>query len=127
MTANDWNELANQWQALAMQWAHFWTKSADTPSAVSALEIGNAAIAPPIPPPAWIDPVAASELTERYGRKVEALWQRALANGNGMPPDVPAPPSDRRFSASEWREHPYFAWLKAFRISWPMLSAAASP
>jgi polyhydroxyalkanoate synthase len=40
------------------------------------------------------------------------LWQRALA-GSSVPADAAsAAVHDRRFGAKEWREHPYFTWLR---------------
>ena len=83
------------------------------PVAAPPLEIGNAALAVLAPTGAWIDPAAAAELTERYNRRFEALWQRAIAGkvsptADGAHAAVP----DRRFGAKEWREHPYFTWLR---------------
>ena len=116
-SADDWIELVQQWQALGQQWADWWTRGevAAALSTQSPLEVGNAALAVLAPAEAWIDPVAAAELAERYNRRFEALWQRAIARGTGeaLPDSEPAPElPDRRFGARAWREEPYFAWLK---------------
>ena len=83
------------------------------PSAtMSSLEIGNAAIGAPTPLFAWIDPFAAAELTTRYKTRFDALWERVLAADGSAAPEVQERAPDRRFSAKEWREQPYFMWLK---------------
>ncbi|HEX8009927.1 MAG TPA: class I poly(R)-hydroxyalkanoic acid synthase [Casimicrobiaceae bacterium] len=115
--ASDWAELVEQWQTLGRQWANWWM-SGEAAAAVATqapLETGNAALAVLTPAEAWIDPVAAAELTERYNQCFEALWERALARSAGEP--VPEDEArnevpDRRFGAGAWREEPYFAWLK---------------
>jgi polyhydroxyalkanoate synthase len=116
-TGPDWAELAGQWQALGRQWADWWTRgeAAALLATQSPLESGNAALAVLAPAEAWIDPAAAAELTERYNRRFESLWERAIARGAGEPApanDAAAEVRDRRFGASAWREEPYFAWLK---------------
>jgi polyhydroxyalkanoate synthase len=100
---------------MGQQWTHWWSRGKASPMPVAAppLEIGNAALAVLAPTGAWIDPAAAAELTERYNRRFEALWQRAIAGkvsptADGAHAAVP----DRRFGAKEWREHPYFTWLR---------------
>ena len=115
-THDDWLELLGQWQAAGQRWADWWAKSGTAlPSlATLPLEAGNAALAFPMPAAAWIDPAAAAELTERYNRRFEALWRRAatgVAEPHAAHEQAGAAP-DRRFLASEWREYPYFAWLK---------------
>ena len=109
----DWPELFGQWQAVGRQWADWWTGSAEASRTFSALplEAGNAALALPLPTTAWVDPAVAARLTEQYNGRFEALWQRAIA-GVVDQPSRDAPPHDRRFLAKEWREYPYFAWLK---------------
>ena len=84
------------------------------PVATPPLEIGNAALAVLAPTSAWIEPAAAAELTERYNRRFEALWQCAIAGNNASPTaaGTHAAVPDRRFGAKEWREHPYFTWLR---------------
>ena len=116
-SAEEWTELVGQWQALGQQWANWWTRgeAAATHAIQSPLEVGNAALAVLAPAEAWIDPVAAAELAERYNRRFEALWQRAIARGAGDAPTrgEPSPElRDRRFGARAWHEEPYFAWLK---------------
>ena len=115
-TETDWPELVGQWQAAGQLWANWWANSSAVLPSLAALplETGNAALAFPIPATAWIDPAAAAELTERYNGRFEALWRRA-ATGIGEAQAAHGPPGaapDRRFLASEWREYPYFAWLK---------------
>jgi hypothetical protein len=96
--------------------ADWWAKSgAALPSLAGLpLEAGNAALAFPVPASAWIDPAAAAALTERYNVRFEALW-RSAATGAADPHAAQGPSGaapDRRFLAREWREYPYFAWLK---------------
>jgi polyhydroxyalkanoate synthase len=115
-SANDWAELLSQWQAMGQQWSNWWSHGETSPMPIAAppLEIGNAALAVLAPTAAWIDPAAAAELTERYNRRFEALWQRAIA-GNKVPSTAAgahAAVPDRRFGAKEWRQHPYFTWLR---------------
>ncbi|HEY2969302.1 MAG TPA: class I poly(R)-hydroxyalkanoic acid synthase [Casimicrobiaceae bacterium] len=114
-SANDWAELLSQWQAMGQQWSNWWSRGA-TPSAPVApppLEIGNAALAVLAPTGAWIDPAAAAELAGRYNQRFEALWQRTIAADKASPAaGTGAPVLDRRFGAKEWREHPYFTWLR---------------
>jgi polyhydroxyalkanoate synthase len=77
------------------------------------MEAGNAALALPLPAAIWIDPAAAAQLTEQYNRRFESLWQRTVAsNRDHAPPHATTSDHDRRFLAKEWREYPYFAWLK---------------
>src|SRR5689334_21563923 len=84
-SASDWAELVEQWQALGRQWADWWMagEAAAAVATQSPLETGNAALAVLTPAEAWIDPVAAAELTERYNQRFEALWERALARSAG--------------------------------------------
>ena len=107
---NDWRELAGQWQAAGQSWADWWAKTGAALPSLGALPLdaGNAALALSVPATAWIDPAAAAALTERYNLRFEELWRRAAA-GTHATHDAAA---DRRFAAREWREYPYFAWLK---------------
>jgi polyhydroxyalkanoate synthase len=113
---SDWAELVGEWQAMGRQWLQWWSHgdATITPAAPLPIEWGNAALSVLTPTSAWIDPAAAAGLTERYNRRLEVLWQRALA-GDSAPPaqaGAEAPPRDRRFGAKEWREQPFFAWLR---------------
>ncbi|MDQ2963506.1 MAG: class I poly(R)-hydroxyalkanoic acid synthase [Pseudomonadota bacterium] len=114
--ANDWTELLGQWQVMGRQWSNWWSHSELPPMPVARppLEIGNAALAVVAPTTAWVDPAAAAELTERYNRRFEALWRRAIAGSDVSPAatGTQAAVPDRRFGAKEWREQPYFTWLK---------------
>src|SRR5271166_2544562 len=113
---NNWAELVGQWQAMSRQWMQWWSGGDGLPAAAAPMpvEMGNAALAVLAPTDAWIDPAAAAELTERYNVRLEALWQQAL--GGDTTPAAPATAvpraADRRFAAKEWRQQPYFAWLK---------------
>ncbi len=109
----DWSQLVEQWRALSHQWAD-WYAHGESLAASPALESGNAALAVLAPAQVWIDPAAAAELTERYHRRFESLWQRAVARSAGQPvvASEGAEVADRRFAASAWRDEPYFAWLK---------------
>src|SRR5215470_14852858 len=108
---NEWTALAEQWQTLGRQWSEWWAQAAASlPEAASAAGgFGNSGLMLPLPPAVWVDPAAAAEITERYNRKFESLWMRAL-EGRAGPPD--AEHRDRRFIAREWREQPYFALLR---------------
>ena len=112
---NDWPDLVGQWQEASRQWAHWWATSSAAASTLTGMpvEMGNAALALPIPTNAWIDPAAAARLAEEYKIRLEAVWQRVLSGATGDE-SVPhhAHSHDRRFSAKEWREYPYFVWLK---------------
>jgi polyhydroxyalkanoate synthase len=112
---NGWSELAGQWQKAGRQWAQWWVASGAAASSMSGLpvEAGNAALAFTVPTSAWIDPAAAARLTEDYNARLEALWQGALSGAEGEAPAAHAADAhDRRFIAKEWREYPYFAWLR---------------
>lgn len=114
--AASWVELASQWQAMSQQWMHWWSRGDGLPGRPGPLptEFGNAALAVLAPTTAWIDPAAAAEVTERFNHRLEALWQRLLT-GDSAPAPAPgaaAEARDHRFAAKEWREQPYFAWLK---------------
>jgi len=115
-SANDWAELLGQWQAMGQQWSNWWSRDATTPVPVAPppLEIGNAALAVLAPTGAWIDPAAAAELAGRYNQRFDALWQRAIAADKASPAaaGTRAQVPDRRFGGKEWREHPYFTWLR---------------
>jgi len=77
------------------------------------VEMGNAALALPVPTNARIDPAVAARLAEEYKVRLEALWQRVLSGEKGEESATHhALSHDRRFTAKEWREYPYFAWLK---------------
>ena len=108
---SEWNALAEQWQTLGRQWTEWWARAAASlPAAVGvAGEIGNSGLALPLPSAVWVDPAAATAISERYNRKFEALWIRALEGGVGSP-DVEH--RDRRFASREWRKQPYFALLR---------------
>ena len=107
---NDWKTLADQWHTLGRQWAQWWAHAAASLPSLRhmAPEIGNSGLELPLPPSAWIDPAAAAAITERYNRKLEALWISAL-QGRSAPQ---LEHRDRRFAAKEWREQPYFALLR---------------
>ncbi len=107
----DWTQLAQRWEEASREWSQWWARAAAFASpAVPRAPSGNAALALPMVQPAWIDPAAAAALTERYNRKFEELWTQ-IAGGHREVVDESAH-RDRRFSAREWREQPYFALLK---------------
>jgi polyhydroxyalkanoate synthase subunit PhaC len=107
--ASRWSELVEQWQAIGKQWADWWTASGAELSSMTALpvEASNAALAFPLPVAVRVDPAAAARLNEQYRARVEALWSQSLSGGSHA-----AGAHDRRFVAKDWREYPYFAWLK---------------
>jgi polyhydroxyalkanoate synthase subunit PhaC len=111
--APGWSELVGEWQALGQRWAEWWMRGDGV--GASALDSGNAALAVLAPVKAWIDPGAATKLTERYNVRFEELWERAVARAAGgveTKSDAPTDVPDRRFGARAWRDQPYFAWLR---------------
>jgi polyhydroxyalkanoate synthase len=109
--AGDWSGLLGEWEAIGRQWADWWTANNAALSSVTALplEAGNAALALPLPTDLHVDPAAAAHLTERYQARFEALWEAAAA---GSQPAHPSSSHDRRFIARQWRDYPYFSWLR---------------
>src|SRR6202162_3753373 len=108
VAANEWMQLAQSWQDAARQWSEWWTRASGVPATAQGATLGNPALALPVMQPAWIDPAAATELTERYQHRFEELWSRIVTGGNEGEESA----KDRRFTAREWREQPYFALLK---------------
>jgi polyhydroxyalkanoate synthase len=55
-----------------------------------------------------------SRLQAEYLQKVAALWTAMLAReaGQNYEPVMRPEPGDRRFAAAEWRDNPYFDYLK---------------
>ncbi|HKW82068.1 MAG TPA: class I poly(R)-hydroxyalkanoic acid synthase [Casimicrobiaceae bacterium] len=109
-TTDDWAELARRWQDLSAEWMQWWTRTALSAAAPPM------AAAPAADDPSdalsaiSIDPTAAAELTARYARRFEALWESAM---QGRHADLPASAgSDRRFADRAWRDEPYYAWLR---------------
>jgi len=60
------------------------------------------------------DPARALEAQTSLAAKFLALWASSLRRLSGEPdkPVVPLDPSDKRFAAAEWREVPYFDFLR---------------
>ncbi|HTS22643.1 MAG TPA: class I poly(R)-hydroxyalkanoic acid synthase [Casimicrobiaceae bacterium] len=108
-----WKELVEHWQAVARQWTDWWTGS-EARAGASPLDAGNAALTIFAPAVVCVDPVAAAELTERYQRRLQSLWERALARASLQQPekDEATAERDRRFGAAAWSDVPYFAWLR---------------
>jgi polyhydroxyalkanoate synthase len=107
--AGDWSELARRWQDIGTQWAQLWSDAALGTMRAMPASLPSSDVATRVPAVS-IDAAAAVRLAERYTRRFEALWTRAVEGGT-----APAPvqePADRRFSDRAWREHPYFAWLR---------------
>jgi polyhydroxyalkanoate synthase len=107
--AGDWSELARRWQDIGTQWTQLWSDAALGTMRAMPASLPSSDVATRVPAVS-IDPAAAVRLAERYTRRFEALWTRAVEGGT-----APAPvqePADRRFSDRAWREHPYFAWLR---------------
>ncbi|MDQ2917278.1 MAG: class I poly(R)-hydroxyalkanoic acid synthase [Pseudomonadota bacterium] len=55
-----------------------------------------------------------AEIEERYRCDLATLWQRTLdrAHGARVAPVIEPEAGDRRFAAPEWRDLPYFDWVK---------------
>jgi len=114
-SANDWAELLSQWQTMGQQWRTWWSPGAtSTRVAPPPLEIGNAALVVLAPTGAWFDLAAAAKLAERYNRRFEPLWQRAIGadKASSAAAGTQTATPDRRFGGKEGREHAYFTWLR---------------
>ncbi len=100
-----WAGLAQDWSRLAQEWSGWWTRAVLPHLPAGTTQPAAAAELP-------VDPRVAMEITERYGAKLQSLWQAMLAAGCGAPPSVVEPKAgDRRFDAPAWRELPWFSWL----------------
>jgi polyhydroxyalkanoate synthase subunit PhaC len=67
-------------------------------------------------PAAWMssmlqDPSRFAALQSGYAAKQAQLWTAMLGGQQGAPVATPEP-GDRRFAATEWRDNPYYAYLK---------------
>ena len=64
--------------------------------------------------PAAMPGGALHEVQAQYWQQQMALWAGALANPGAQAPEAVAAPErgDRRFSAHEWRENPFYSLLK---------------
>ena len=113
-TVIEFPRLIEQWQSIGRDWADWWLGGGAAASiAVLPTDVGNAALAFPMPTDVRIDPAAAGRLTEEYNERLEKLWERALAGGHApRRAEVQEEAPDRRFSGRAWRDYPYFAWLK---------------
>ncbi len=118
-----WPEIASRWQELGVQWARWW--SGGTPPSGRRDPLTTSA-----PDPlagTWpaalvagaVDPQALSALNAQYQPRWAALWaaaQAVLAAGPDahatLPEIAAADPGDRRFTAREWSELPYFSLLR---------------
>ena len=61
------------------------------------------------------DPARLGQLQAQYAEAQGRLWNAMLARGQGEAPAEPAivpAPGDKRFAAAEWRENPYYDYLK---------------
>jgi len=61
-----------------------------------------------------VAPGELAAINERYRARLAELWTASLdaRAGEPMREVVPPPPGDKRFAAAEWRELPYFAFLR---------------
>jgi len=121
-------DLALHWREIAAEWAKWWTQpTLDAPPADAGFAMPHfppfAPAAglhlPPALATAMVDPRAVVALNDRFQPRLRRLWEAASAAadparaGTATIPEVVAPPAgDRRFSAPEWAELPYFALLK---------------
>jgi polyhydroxyalkanoate synthase len=103
-------EIAQRWQQAAQGWARWWLETMPVRTSVRATR----------PDAPSVDGHALAALNAKYQPTLEALWSAAKAldpiaivEGRARLPElVEPPPGDRRFSASEWSEHPYFSLVK---------------
>lgn len=65
------------------------------------------------PTAAWLEEIARSapEVNAAYLGQQAALWSSLLSGADGVP-TANAEPGDRRFGSLEWRDNPYFSYLK---------------
>ncbi len=108
-------ELAQRWQQAAQTWARWWLHAMPPPSPQEP-----ARAAPSTAGSAHVDGHALAALNAKYRPKLEALWAAAkaldpiaAAEGRARLPElVESSPGDRRFSAPEWNEQPFFSLMK---------------
>ena len=112
-------ELAARWQALGQEWAHWYARAASGMPGGSTGRADTEFKSPAAIAPEAFDPQKLALLNAKYQARWEALWSAAMAafasgaQGQGPIPDVAhAAHGDRRFTAREWRELPYFVLLK---------------
>ena len=58
------------------------------------------------------DPARFAALQAGYAAKQAQLWASMLTGQKSAAPTIAPEPGDKRFSAREWRENPYFDYLK---------------
>jgi len=65
------------------------------------------------PAAAWLAEIArgAPDMNAEYLQQQAALWSSLLSGAGAVAP-AKSEPGDRRFGSSEWRENPYFNYLK---------------
>jgi polyhydroxyalkanoate synthase subunit PhaC len=101
---------ADTQQAPLNAWFQAWQSFAQTSAAAAEQAQPDAdAVAP-----ADADAQAIKALVEVYGQRASSLLQTMWARAPGAPanPIVKPQPGDRRFSAPEWSEYPYFDYIK---------------
>ena len=107
-------ELAQHWHETVEAWARWWTQA--TPASPHELAPSTAAVSAL----ARIDGRALSELNAKYQPAFESLWAaagtwNAVAEDDAhakLPIVVEPSPGDRRFTATEWNELPFFSLMK---------------
>jgi polyhydroxyalkanoate synthase subunit PhaC len=121
-----WPEIASRWQELGVQWAQWWSGATPQPvphaSLVDTLTSKPDALASTWPAAlvsGAVDPRALSALNAYYQPRWAALWAAVQAVLAGrpdaratLPEIIAAEPGDRRFTAREWNDLPYFSLLK---------------
>ena len=86
------------WQALAATYGN---------------QFAGAAAATDLPPaPAAAAGGALQEAQQRYWQQQMALWTGLMAGAAGQAPVAAPERGDRRFSANEWRDNPFYSLLK---------------
>jgi polyhydroxyalkanoate synthase len=58
------------------------------------------------------DPARFAALQSGYAVKQAQLWSSMLAQSGPVEPQIAPEPGDKRFAAREWRDNPYYAYLK---------------
>ena len=111
-------ELAERWSAIGREWTQWWATGGIGSSTRLPFEHAFSAGQAGSMPTGAIDAKALAALNARFQPRLEALWSTAAAM---LTPEGAARPiakadgdshSDRRFSAREWNDLPYFALLK---------------
>ena len=84
-----------------------------SPAAAAFAEMLKGMAGPASPSAPSVDAQRLADLQREHLQRQFQLWQSLLLAGKGAaPPQVDAEPGDRRFASPEWRESPYFDYVR---------------